>query len=57
LNVSSEGNNRNHHYRQGPSIKNDKQYEALIKKGMSEEKPARISNGPQSGKNGGKASD
>jgi hypothetical protein len=39
----------------GPSIKNDKQYEALRDKGISKEKAARIANTPKSGKKGGKA--
>ena len=39
----------------GPSIKNSDQYEALLDKGMSKEKAARISNDPNSGKKGGKA--
>lgn len=33
-----------------PSIKNDKQYEALRDVGMSKEKAARIANDPKSGK-------
>lgn len=40
----------------GPTIKNDEQYEALKKKGMSKERAARISNDPDSSKKGGKAS-
>ena len=39
-----------------PSIKNEKQYEALIDKGMSKEKAARIANASDSGHKGGKAS-
>ncbi|UZD23568.1 Rho termination factor N-terminal domain-containing protein [Algoriphagus halophytocola] len=39
----------------GPSIKNDDQYEALRREGMSKEKAARIANDPNSGKKGGKA--
>jgi hypothetical protein len=39
----------------GPSIKNDKQYEALRDKGMSKIKAARIANTPDSGKKGGNA--
>lgn len=39
----------------GPTIKNDDQYEALRKKGMSKEKAARIANTPDSGTKGGKA--
>jgi hypothetical protein len=42
----------------GKQIKDDEQYEALRRKGMSKEKAARISNSPkkQTGKKGGKAS-
>ena len=40
-----------------PSIKNEKQYEALREKGYSQEKAARIANTPNAGKKGGKASD
>lgn len=42
----------------GASIKDDKQYEELRKKGMSKEKAARIANSPKkkTGKKGGKAS-
>lgn len=40
----------------GPSIKNDEQYEALRKKGMSKERAARIANDPNSSSKGGKAS-
>lgn len=41
----------------GPQIKNKKQYEALLKEGMSKEKAARIANSPSSetGRRGGKA--
>lgn len=39
----------------GPSIKNDKKYEALREEGMSKTKAARIANTPNSGKKGGKA--
>jgi hypothetical protein len=39
-----------------PSIKNEKQYEALKDKGMSKERAARISNSPDASKNGGKQS-
>lgn len=41
-----------------PSVKDDKRYEKLRKKGMSKEKAARIANTPrkESGKRGGKAS-
>ena len=41
----------------GASIKNDKQYEGLRKKGMSKERAARISNSPGASKRGGKNSD
>ena len=40
----------------GPSIKNDKQYEGLKKKGMSKERAAKIANSPGSSSRGGKAS-
>ena len=40
----------------GPSVKNDKQYEGLRKKGMSKERAARIANDPGSSSKGGKAS-
>lgn len=40
----------------GPSIKDDKQYEGLRKKGMSKERAARIANDPNSSEKGGKAS-
>ena len=40
----------------GPSVKDDKQYEGLRKKGMSKERAARIANDPDSSKKGGKAS-
>lgn len=40
----------------GPQIKNDEQYEALRKEGMSKEKAARISNTKNASKKGGKAS-
>src|SRR5438270_13745841 len=40
----------------GSSIKNDKQYEGLRKKGMSKQRAAAISNDPGSSKKGGKAS-
>ena len=39
-----------------PQIKNDDQYEALKREGMSKEKAARIANTPNSGKKGGRAS-
>lgn len=38
-----------------PRIKNEEQYEALVEKGYSKEKAARIANTPDSGKKGGKA--
>jgi hypothetical protein len=45
----------------GPSVKNDKQYEGLRKRGMSKQRAAKISNAPKSsqkkgGKKGGKKS-
>jgi hypothetical protein len=40
----------------GPSIKDDKQYEGLRKKGMSKSRAAAIANDPDSSKKGGKAS-
>ena len=40
----------------GPSVKNDKQYEGLRKKGMSKKRAARIANAPDSSSKGGKAS-
>jgi hypothetical protein len=40
----------------GPSVKNDKQYEGLRKKGMSKERAARIANSEGSSKRGGKSS-
>ncbi|HEX3452399.1 MAG TPA: hypothetical protein VHS26_03785 [Solirubrobacteraceae bacterium] len=40
----------------GPTIKNDKQYEGLRKKGMSKERAARIANSPGSSKRGGESS-
>lgn len=39
----------------GPSIKDDARYEALIEKGYSKEKAARIANTKNPGKKGGKA--
>lgn len=39
----------------GPTIKDDKKYEALRDEGMSKTKAARIANTPDSGKKGGKA--
>jgi hypothetical protein len=40
----------------GSSVKDDKQYEGLRKKGMSKERAARISNSEGSSSRGGKAS-
>jgi hypothetical protein len=40
----------------GPSVKNDKQYEGLRKKGMSKERAAKIANTPGASKKGGKKS-
>jgi hypothetical protein len=39
-----------------PSVKNEKQYEALKEKGMSKERAARIANSPGSSSRGGKSS-
>lgn len=39
-----------------PSVKNEEQYEALKKKGMSKERAARIANSPDASKHGGQAS-
>ena len=39
----------------GNQIKNDEQYEALRREGMSKEKAARIANTPKAGKKGGQA--
>jgi hypothetical protein len=39
-----------------PSVKNEKQYEALKDKGMSKERAARIANAPNSSSKGGKKS-
>jgi hypothetical protein len=39
-----------------PSVKNDKQYEALKDKGMSKERAARIANSPGASSRGGKQS-
>ena len=41
----------------GPQIKNEKQYEALRKDGMSQQKAARIANSPGAGRRGGQASE
>lgn len=38
-----------------PSIKNEGQYEALLEKGYSKKKAARIANTPKASKKGGKA--
>jgi hypothetical protein len=38
------------------SVKNEKQYEGLRKKGMSKERAAKIANTPNASKKGGKAS-
>jgi hypothetical protein len=40
----------------GPSVKNDKQYEGLRKKGMSKSRAAAISNSEGSSSRGGKSS-
>jgi hypothetical protein len=40
----------------GPSVKNDKQYEGLKKKGMSKERAAKIANTPNASKKGGENS-
>jgi hypothetical protein len=40
----------------GSSVKDDKQYEGLRKKGMSKERAAKISNTPGASKKGGKSS-
>jgi hypothetical protein len=40
----------------GPSVKDDKQYEGLRKKGMSKERAAKIANTPDASKKGGKRS-
>lgn len=39
-----------------PQIKNEKQYEALLEKGYSKQKAARIANTADSGEKGGKGS-
>jgi hypothetical protein len=39
-----------------PSVKNEKQYEALKEKGMSKERAARIANSPKASKHGGQKS-
>jgi len=40
----------------GPSVKDDKQYEGLRKKGMSKERAAKIANTEDASKKGGKSS-
>ena len=40
----------------GSSVKDDKQYEGLRKKGMSKERAAKIANTPDASSKGGKAS-
>ena len=40
----------------GSSVKNDKQYEGLRKKGMSKQRAASIANSPGASKRGGKKS-
>ena len=40
----------------GPSVKDDKQYEGLRKKGMSKQRAAKIANSPGAEKRGGKSS-
>lgn len=39
-----------------PSVKNEKQYEALKDKGMSKERAAKIANSPNASSKGGKSS-
>ena len=39
-----------------PSVKNEKQYEALKDKGMSKERAARIANSPDASRHGGESS-
>ena len=39
-----------------PSVKNEKQYEALKRKGMSKQRAARIANSPGASRRGGKKS-
>ena len=39
-----------------PSVKNEKQYEALKEKGMSKERAARIANAPDASRHGGEKS-
>jgi len=40
----------------GPSVKDDKQYEGLRKKGLSKERAAKIANTPNASEKGGKNS-
>jgi hypothetical protein len=40
----------------GPSVKDDKQYEGLRKKGMSKQRAASIANSPDASSKGGKRS-
>jgi hypothetical protein len=40
----------------GPSVKDDKQYEGLRKKGMNKSRAAAIANAPESSSKGGKSS-
>ena len=40
----------------GPSVKDDKQYEGLRKRGMSKQRAASIANAPSSSKRGGSRS-
>jgi hypothetical protein len=40
----------------GPSVKDDKQYEGLRRKGMSKERAAKIANTPDASRKGGKRS-
>jgi hypothetical protein len=40
----------------GPSVKDDKQYEGLRRKGMSKERAAKIANTPNASSKGGKSS-
>jgi hypothetical protein len=47
--LEEEAMTKNH----GSSIKNDKQYEGLRKKGMSKERAAKIANTPNASKKGG----
>ena len=39
-----------------PSVKNERQYEALKDKGMSKDRAAKIANSPDASKHGGEAS-